>query len=280
VQEVGDDPTIALDAGSRFSVSAHGMLGFACLCAPSLRHSLEMSARYQDLVYPLPTVRFVAEPRMSFVCFDASGLEPTVQRFVIDYSISGVWTSLADIEEARPTRVQIDLARPPADATLYEELFGVRPRFGCPADRLGYDNGHLDRPRAHGDAAAFEQCERQCDELLARRCAAAGVSGLVRERLSRARGTLPTMPEVAADLNMSVRTLRRSLTAERTSFRAIVDDVLCQRAEDLLAETSLPVEEVSGVLGYTTPSAFVRAFRRSHRVPPGQWRRTQDRGRR
>jgi AraC-like DNA-binding protein len=94
----------------------------------------------------------------------------------------------------------------------------------------------------------------------------------VRERLARA-SMWPSMKTVAADLNVSVRTLARRLEEEGTSFREIDDAARRARAEALLTETSQSLEQVAAAVGYATNSAFVRAFRRWHATPPGAWRR-------
>jgi len=83
---------------------------------------------------------------------------------------------------------------------------------------------------------------------------------------------MPSMTMVASDLNMSVRTLRRSLEAEGTSFRAIDQAVRRQRAEELLAEDQLSLERIAEFLGYATSAAFVRAFKRWRGTTPGRWR--------
>jgi AraC-like DNA-binding protein len=76
------------------------------------------------------------------------------------------------------------------------------------------------------------------------------------------------MSTIAADLNLSTRTLARRLAEEGTSFREIDDAARCARAEKLLRETITPVESVASAAGYATNSPFVRAFKRWHAMPP------------
>ena len=44
-------------------------------------------------------------------------------------------------------------------------------------------------------------------------------------------------------------------------------------ARRLLAETTWPVAEVAGRVGFTDPGYFARVFRRDHGVSPQAWRR-------
>ncbi|MFD2400258.1 helix-turn-helix transcriptional regulator [Prauserella oleivorans] len=72
---------------------------------------------------------------------------------------------------------------------------------------------------------------------------------------------------------MTVRTLRRKLAAEGTSYRALVDEVRETVAEDLLATPALSVEQIAHRLGYSEASSFIHAFTRWKGVPPREFRR-------
>jgi AraC-like DNA-binding protein len=58
------------------------------------------------------------------------------------------------------------------------------------------------------------------------------------------------------------------LTAEDTSYRALVDQVREHLAEELLATRALSVEEIGRRLGYAATPAFTTAFKRWKGVPP------------
>ena len=77
--------------------------------------------------------------------------------------------------------------------------------------------------------------------------------------------------EVAAALHMSVRTLRRHLDEEGTSYRAVVEQTREHLAEELLGTAGLSVEEVARRIGYSEASSVVHAFRRWKGLTPGRW---------
>jgi len=66
---------------------------------------------------------------------------------------------------------------------------------------------------------------------------------------------------IAASAAMSVATLRRKLSIERTSFRALSDAVLHEAVLHHM-ETGLSFEEIAEQLGYSDSRSFRRAFRR------------------
>ncbi|SHF75824.1 Helix-turn-helix domain-containing protein [Kaistia soli DSM 19436] len=78
---------------------------------------------------------------------------------------------------------------------------------------------------------------------------------------------------IARQIGVHVRTLNRRLQDEGTSFRAIEQEVRYAIACELLSLTDLDISDISAALGYGTPSAFDRAFRRWAALSPTAWRR-------
>lgn len=80
--------------------------------------------------------------------------------------------------------------------------------------------------------------------------------------------------QVAAHLNLHPRTLGRRLEEEGVTFEMLKDEVRLAVARELLARTEIAASDVASSLGYATPSAFVRAFRRWTGSTPSAWRRS------
>ncbi len=265
-------PNLGLEAGSRYHIDLFGILGFACMSAPRLRDIIDISLRYQDLTFTLARAEAVREPDRTYVAVAVSHLPVPVQRFVVDQALATVWATISDLSES-PPRPRLELAyESVSEAERYREVFGVHPILGQPRHRIGFANRDVEAPRPKADPTALRLCEQGCRELLTRRQRQVGTTGLVRDRLTRAQGTIPTMDVIAADLHVTTRTLRRALLAEGTSFRQLDESVRRQRATDLLA-AGLPIEKIAPQLGYSSSSAFVHAFKRWHGVPPGAFRK-------
>lgn len=79
------------------------------------------------------------------------------------------------------------------------------------------------------------------------------------------------MVDIASELGVDERTLRRRLTAEGTSYRALLDEVRATLAGELLG-SGLTVEETARRLGYSETSAFTHAHTRWHGGPPSSRR--------
>jgi AraC-like DNA-binding protein len=68
--------------------------------------------------------------------------------------------------------------------------------------------------------------------------------------------------EIGAQLHMSEATLRRRLDEEGTTYKAIVDALRQELASQYIAERRVAIGEIAFLLGFSTQSAFGRAFRR------------------
>jgi AraC-like DNA-binding protein len=71
-----------------------------------------------------------------------------------------------------------------------------------------------------------------------------------------------TLDDVAANFNMSPRSLQRRLQEESTTFQQLADSVRKSLAMHYLQSGKHQIKEISSILGYNELSAFSRAFKR------------------
>jgi AraC family transcriptional regulator len=103
---------------------------------------------------------------------------------------------------------------------------------------------------------------------------------LIEER-AHAEGAQPDIAELAALCGLSPRQLIRLFKRTTGStLHGYVEQVRLERARALLADTALPLKEISARLGFAAPSSFSIAFRRAAGISPRDWRRSArlDRG--
>jgi AraC-like DNA-binding protein len=85
----------------------------------------------------------------------------------------------------------------------------------------------------------------------------------------------PAIRKVAARLGLTTRTLQRRLDESLgTTFHALVEQTRRDLSLRYLRETRLSLAEISGLLAYSEPSAFGRAFHRWTGTTPATFRRT------
>lgn len=82
----------------------------------------------------------------------------------------------------------------------------------------------------------------------------------------------PTLDEIAVMLNMSVRSISRSLKEEGLSFRDILKHKRQELAVHYLTKTEEPILIISENLGYKNMGNFTRAFQAWFGLSPSQYR--------
>ena len=78
--------------------------------------------------------------------------------------------------------------------------------------------------------------------------------------------------EVAERLSIHRRTLSRHLNALGTGYRTVADQVRFEVARQLVAETDIPLAQISAALDFSEPAAFTHAFEKWSGVAPSVWR--------
>jgi hypothetical protein len=70
-----------------------------------------------------------------------------------------------------------------------------------------------------------------------------------------------------------VRTLQRRLRSARVKYAGVLQQVRCQAAEQMLADSARAIGDVARALGYSDPAHFTRAFVRWTGLAPREFRR-------
>ena len=167
----------------------------------------------------------------------------------------------------------VELESPPNRALRqYEALSETRITFRRPHTSILVPKAVLNRPipsdRRNGTALPHDLEARFLQTAPAISFVHA-VRQMVRTLLPAA---APTIEQTAEAACISVRTLQRRLAADALSYSRLLDQVRFERAQELLADRSVPMTEVAFELGYTDQSNFSRAFRRWAEISPGAYR--------
>jgi AraC-like DNA-binding protein len=90
--------------------------------------------------------------------------------------------------------------------------------------------------------------------------------------LNMAKPELPDLEMVADVFNLTPRTLQRRLNSEKVTFRQIIDDLKKQLSYMLMQHSRFSVTDVSYVLGYSEPAAFIHSFQKWYGNSPDKMR--------
>lgn len=273
-----DRTGLGIDVGSRFTLTHFGLFGFAVMSCGTLRELLSIAMRYFALTTMHIGITFLETADACLIELDASHLPDDVRTFFIERDIAGILTTTTSfamsVAEKYADQVSAELA---IDEELLRPLLGVIPvhdvAFGRAHNRLHFPRAMFDEPLPQADRHTLEMCIAQCDVLMQRNEQRRGITALVRTKLFRDSGSFPTLSDIAGELDMHPRTLRRRLADEGTSFRDLLNEARSAVAVDLLCNVGLTVDEVSRRLGYTEVSTFSHAFKRWYGVAPSGYSR-------
>lgn len=267
----GESSGLGLVAGSRYHLTAYGLWSFMLISSPTPRSAVDVALRYVDLTFSFCRIEArVRDGELQFV-LDASEVPQRLRRFVLERETAAIQTIQREAFAEAFTLTRVRLAFPGAGEGA-DDLFGAPVEYDGAESFIAYDDSLLDAPMPQANEHAAAMAQAQCQELLQRRLARTGLAGKVRDLLVARLGDPPGADEVAAALHLSPRTFQRRLADDGTSFRALLDEVRHQLAEELLVAGGLPVTEVAHRLGYVEVSSFSQAFRRWNGMGPQAWR--------
>lgn len=278
IHELPHIPTLGIMAGTRYHVTTYGLWGYALLSSPTLGAAVSMASRMLNLTFSLTTNTVEQAGHLVLVAYHGEHLPPDVRQFIVDRDRAAAITLQREIlGQPLPYRaIQMRRAEPsPEVAQAYTELFGIRPLFGQAQDGGVLEAALLKQPLPQADSHTAQLCEQMCSKLVEARKSRTGMSATVRGRLLRTPGHIPDMEEIAAEMRVTSRTLRRHLTAEGATFRVLLEEVRSTLAEGLMATDSLTHGEIAERLGYADVTTFIEAFRRWKGMPPSAFRRAQ-----
>ena len=272
--ELSGDPTVGLRIGSAYLPQRYGLLGYALLSAATLRHALVIATHFGDLSFTWFGLRLgVAGKTTTFSFVSRFDIDADVLNFLYDRDCAA---ALVDFSEAVGQPLPLDKVTLPHDGHgrpgVYRKFFCCAVEFNGTPARIEFATKLLETPLPHRDAAASDQLQQQCQLLLAKLSRQGGLVDDVRRALLARPGFFPDIEMISERLNVSVRTLRRRLTQEGTSFQEVLDGVRFGLATEYLVETSLPLQEISALLGYSEPGNFTHAFKRWSGKAPSDFR--------
>jgi AraC-like DNA-binding protein len=272
-----DIPDLGFIVGEHTKPLEHGVLGYALLSSPTLRDSLERYVRFQDLQGPLlrinlkelgSTAEMAATPRRG-----RWRIGPAAHRYIVQEWLVGwnQWCQLIGRGGSFFEHVRLGYAADGAQRH-YEDHLGCTVSFNNTSTTAIFAARRLDLPLSYADEAISALCNVQCERLLEVLKLRAGLVADIHRLLANRPGQIPAINEMAENLNMSQRTLRRRLKMENTTYQDIVGEFRVAMAKRYLAETEMPANEIAVLVGYSDPGNLYRAFRRDLGQTPMEYR--------
>ncbi|MGE4616481.1 MAG: AraC family transcriptional regulator [Gammaproteobacteria bacterium] len=265
-------PAAGLVVGQRYDVSRFGVVGLAASRAPNLREFLRTTFSFPSLAWgPVELSVWREDAEETLMLEENTGLGDCGP-FFIERDLTVTLAVLQSVfgPQLRPTCVRFRHMLPP-DLNAYAAFFGCTVEFGASTNEMRFAKHLWDTASPQADARAYRFLESQCRSTSDQLLKSLNYAGIVRGRL-RTATPVPSLPDLAATLYLTARTLQRRLESENTSYSAVLKNVRVERAQELLDRSDLILREIASQLGFMDAVTFSRAFKEWTGMSPTQYR--------
>lgn len=258
---------LGIEAGTRDTFLAMGMLGLAMRTAESLRSAMSIGVDLHHVSGSLMDMSMTQhdESTLTVVAHERYHA-PRILPFLAEEMLSSIVSAIREAlgrDVVTPLRASFSYP-PPEYAHLYENFFRCPIVFDAGENSLTFNAHDASRPLPTSDptthAAALDATRVLAVSLRPTHDLVSGVQSVVTRMLAARRSA--SMTSVAADMHVTPRTLRRQLDSAGTTFSEIRDHVRRDHACFLVRDTARPIAEIALDTGYSDAREFRRAYMR------------------
>lgn len=276
------DPGLSYELALASRLTSHGFLGYGLMSCATLGQALQLGLRYLHTRLPFHHIELRRDGAR--LCLEVSETLPLgpFRQFGFEHLMAELCQLAAglagnggdDASLLAQAEIHHDFPEPAHYARYRARLPPVRHRQT--GNRLCFPAALLEQAIATADPLSSELAVAQCERELALRGGAGRLNLLERARqlMIAEPGRYPELGELAAQLAISPRHLKRRLRALGSGYLPLRDEARRRDALRLLAEPALPIERIAGLVGFDNPANFTRAFRRWTGQTPRAWRLT------
>ena len=173
-------------------------------------------------------------------------------------------------------RIQFKFNKP-AYSDEFSLMFPCRHSFAQSSNRVVFNRRLLSLPIKQDTETLATFLQNAPESLLTQFRSDISLTAQIKRILMPRNGIHTTIENmnfelVSSELHMTTHTLRRRLKDEGHSFQDIKDSIRRDHAMVLLDNSSLALQDISMMLGYSEPAAFNRAFKKWTGLTPGGFR--------
>jgi AraC-like DNA-binding protein len=270
---LSEDPLLGLHFGQRLNITGHGELGIAALSCKNYYELIRLSSRYLRIIAPFTRMELVETEDRVELRQEFTVPVGDMGAYLIDIAF-GIYSSI----------VETVFHTSPASLKFYSKYVSP-PHANQYASELPYDivwnhgwNGSsISREMAFqkltmANPTTLRHYEERLTDLMNRTHKKSEIIlPKIRKIISAEPGVIPALEDVADQMHVSPRTLNRRFQEIGTSYKEVVAEVRKDLSLDYLRSGQFSIEEVSDLLGYSSPSNFGKAFKVWTGFSPSQY---------
>lgn len=267
-------PSAGLHMGMSARLYNFGPVGYALLSAENLREASDILQHYLGMLTTLWSITTEIKNNNFYLYMGMNSVVPEdLMAMLLEYLMTGINCQYSELlsEKVPIKRVEICFKKGRSSKALCDVL-AAPISFGCDKCCFIFDLDIMNKPLPYADQEVKEAALALCESLRLRLDKDSAVVAHVKQAILRHTGDYPSLDQIAAQLDMSSRTLRRRLSQQNTSYQQIISEARRNVALQLLQASRIPVQDVAYACGFSEVQNFSSAFRRWTGMSPTQYR--------
>ncbi len=269
---------LGLHLGNYLSLSAAGLIVQIAQNSETVEEGLNYAIQFANLGCAALPFSLVKEKSKASIQVMPSELWMKQSPVAVEQTLDGYFVfTLREFHSLthrkfRPIAVNFKRKRPESYLEI-EKVFNCPVYFNREIDSIEFDASVLKEKVVTSDYNLLKVLVQHAESKLAQMVESNGYVHIVKQSIiNLVKPQFPTLEQVADNLNISSRTLQRKLKEENQTFKSVLNEIKKQWAKDYLQNPSLSIKEISYLLDYSEPSAFVRSFKKWTGKSPNSYR--------
>lgn len=263
--EMTGDEFLGLHLGSESNHTEFGMLSFLVKSCRTLGEAMGVVCQYNDTLSGAIIYSMEVTGNKAVLCTEPVPLFaaqfPVAAQQAVEYSMAGFVKAFYSLSGKNIYPEQVELRYPKRDVAEYERILKSSVTFRAQRNCFILDKSVLTTPVISYDGSLFALF----NSLLEQKQQALQSQATLGEKVKRMllvnfKGQVPHVDILASEMCMTARTLQRKLLEEKTSYRAICNEVRKEVATGLLGQGASRKEDIAALLGYADVRTFQRAL--------------------
>jgi AraC-like DNA-binding protein len=256
------DSGLGIQVGKNLGTAHMGVFGLALMNSATVGKALDLWLQYAPLLAPSWGFSLSIEPPRAFLLVREWIPRRPVEVYATELLLSAFDTVGRQLFDGPlpVRRMHLAYARPP-HAERYREFYDIPTSFNQGMTAIEFDASLLEAAIPCADPATSKLANWYCAEQLSLDATPEGLVARVRLLLASAVQSPPDVEQLARTLQISTRTLRRTLQQMSTSYRQLLEESRRRRASQRPRSAPLSVEAIAAHLGFRDVQSFRRAFK-------------------
>lgn len=267
-------PELGLIFGQNLSIVNHGFLGYAAMSSPTFGAAIQTVLHYLNTRTSLLSLELQPGNEESVsVKLLLHTKEIVISRFMSEVAL----THLIKMRNflincvSPPLKIELNYDEPPY-AKYYQTIFQTEVVFNTENTRIWFKAEELDYPINFADDVSYQLAKTQLQEIEKSMSLKEDLGSKIKSILINKNLNHVGMEEIASELCMTSRTLRRHLQRLDVTYQELFDEVREQKAKTFLLNNTISMTEISFLLGFQDTSNFSKAFKRWTGITPTEYR--------